>query len=278
MIDPMFPTMNTELITLQGAQLPAPNFTQTAVDRRNDVIARARRGSTISGAASAESAADVLRECKTFLRDIEDARKAAKDGPLGLCRQIDAVAQTLSFEIEHEAARVSALLGAWQKEQKRIADEAARIAREKEQAVIREAQEKAAAERERIDAERAALAAMAAQASNELEAAGVQAQVDALNEEAAEASQRHVAATEQKVIEMRVAAAGKSVLAAGITSRNEIKFEITDIVALYEAAPFLVLLTPNTAALKAAIKGLTSGQSLPGVRHWTEARAIVSSK
>jgi hypothetical protein len=270
--------MNAELITTDGEGLPTPYATQTASERRDSVLALARRGTTISNATSAATAADVLRECKGFERDIEDARKAAKEGPLELCRKIDALAKSLTAEVEHESARISALLGAWQKEQKRIADEAARIAREKEQALIREAEDKAAAERERIAAERAALAAMAAQASNELEAAGVQAQVDALNAEAAEASARHVAATEQKVIEMRVAAAGKSIVTPGLSARTEIKFEITDIVALYEAAPFLVILTPNTAALKAAIKGLTAGQSLPGVRHWTEARAIVSPK
>jgi hypothetical protein len=48
-----------------------------------------------------------------------------------------------------------------------------------------------------------------------------------------------------------------------------------DIVALYEAAPYLVTLTPNNAALKSALKGLQKGQSLPGVKHWEEAAVTV---
>jgi hypothetical protein len=61
----------------------------------------------------------------------------------------------------------------------------------------------------------------------------------------------------------------------GIAVGSEIKFEVTDIVALYEAAPYLVKLEANTSSIKAALKQLSPGQTLPGVRHWKEAKTVV---
>lgn len=267
----------TDLIAVSGDTYPLISATAAAHQRRDDLLATARRGTTVRDADSAERAAAVLRDCKDFTRAIEEARKAVKEAPLKLCKEIDALADSLTSQVDREAGRLALLLGTWQKEQRRLADEAARAAREREAQLVREAEEKARAEADKLRAEREALAAQAAQATTAAQAEAVMAQAEALEAKAAEASAAHVAEVEQKIVETRVAAAGKLPPApAGIAARNEIKFEVTDIVALYEAAPFLVLLTPNTAALKAAIKGLTAGQSLPGVRHWTEARAIVS--
>ena len=61
----------------------------------------------------------------------------------------------------------------------------------------------------------------------------------------------------------------------GLSLRSEVKFEVTNIQALYEAFPGMVLLSPNNAAIKAQLKTLPAGQSLPGVRHWKEAKTSV---
>jgi hypothetical protein len=61
----------------------------------------------------------------------------------------------------------------------------------------------------------------------------------------------------------------------GIAVGSEIKFEVTDIVALYESAPYLVKLEPNNASIKSALKQLGKDQTLPGVRHWREAKTVV---
>lgn len=50
---------------------------------------------------------------------------------------------------------------------------------------------------------------------------------------------------------------------------------ISAIVALHEAHPMFVILSPNNAAIKAGLKQLADGQSLPGVRHWKEAKTVV---
>lgn len=266
------------LLTLSQTHFPNAYFTPTAKERRDQLIARATQGKTISNALSAEAAAAILRELKEFTRAVEESRKAVKEGPLTLCREIDTLADNLTKQIEGEALRIAQLLGTWQREQKRIADEAMRKAREAEEKLIREAEEKAREEAKKVQAERDALIAQATAANTAKKAAAIEERIQALNAQAEEASGAHVAEVERKIVETRVAVAGKMPpTPAGIATREETKFEITDIVKLYEAAPFLVTLTPNTAAIKSAIKGLTAGQSLPGVRHWKEARAIVAA-
>ena len=52
-------------------------------------------------------------------------------------------------------------------------------------------------------------------------------------------------------------------------------FTVEDPAALYKAHPMLVKLVPQDALIKAALKTLSPGVSLPGVKHWQEAKAIV---
>jgi len=46
---------------------------------------------------------------------------------------------------------------------------------------------------------------------------------------------------------------------------------------LFDAVPGMVILTPNKAAIKAQIKTLPEGASLPGVKHWQEAKTTIRS-
>lgn len=269
--------MNTpEFITLTHADIPGVLSTTTATERRDQILAKARRGNSIGSPASAEAAAAVLRECREFTRAIEEARRDVKESPMKLCRAIDALAEQLTAGVEAEAKRISGILGTWQLEQKRIADDAARRAREEEQRVIREAEEKAAAEAEKARLAREELEAQAARATSAKQAEAIERKIDKLDAKTEAASAAHVDAVEQKIAEVRVAAVAVAAPApAGISARAPIEFEITDIVALYESAPFLVLMEPNKPAIRAALKGLKEGQSLPGVRHWKAARAVV---
>ena len=88
----------------------------------------------------------------------------------------------------------------------------------------------------------------------------------------------HVETTENKV---RIAAADR-LIGMGVTTSlgaaalgRDGAFEILDIVALYEAAPYLVKMEPNVVALKAALRQLKPDQHLPGVKHWMEAKTHV---
>lgn len=269
-----------------------------ALAERDRLLAMARRGKSVTDAASAQRATDVLKELKQFTRGMEAARKETKEPVLALSRDIDALAKQLTEDIDREASRISSLIGEWQAEQNRIAEEARRKAYEEEQRIRREAEAREQAERERLAAEEAkrleaqraeqqALAEKAARARSEKRRAELEAQAQAAAERAAreaeEARKRADAEglkrDEQTALRIGQAHASAAIVSAakpeGIAARRNVEFEVTDIVALYEACAPLVKLEPNTAAIKAALKQLPEGKTLPGVRHWFTTAAIV---
>jgi type IV secretory pathway VirB10-like protein len=304
-------------------------ITETAIERRDALLARAASGCVVVNQETATIAADVLRDLKAFSRIIEGSRQDVKAPVLAFAKKIDDTARELTLEVDIRAKEIGQNLALWQQEQNRIAEELRRKAWEEEQRILREAQEAdrqakaeadrlaqeqadreakakaekeaadraaAKAEQDRRDAELAAqnaknakqrAAAQAAQAAADAaareaadqqaraEQARIQADIDAheaQQHQEQEAEIRNDAVT-AAVIETRVAAAvAAPVKQAGIATQSEIKFEVTDIVALYEAAPMFVLLSPNNAAIKAALK---SGRVLPGIRSWREAKSIV---
>lgn len=265
-----------ELIAIGGSDSYSFTATQTAVALRDQLLAKARRGKSVTSPESAENAAAFLKELTEFTRSIEDARKIVKARPLQLCNDIDALAKKLVGELTVETARISRLLGAWQAEQNRIAEDRRQKAWEDEQRIKREADEKARIEAERARLETEALEAKASRARSAEKAAEWTKKADQREEQSRTDAAAHVAKTEQAIVDTRVAAAAITpVKPEGLATRSEVCFEVTDIQALFEAAPFLVTLAPNNAAIKAAVKGLASGQTLPGVRHWRENKAIV---
>jgi hypothetical protein len=80
-------------------------------------------------------------------------------------------------------------------------------------------------------------------------------------------------AFEQLAVAKADTAAAVAPKMAGISTRKEICFEVTDIAALYKSFPALVKMEPNNQAIKAILKNSPGG--LPGVRHWAEDRAVV---
>lgn len=287
----------TELITLTGLDGALISATDNARARRDELIALAQRGTSIVNAESANRAAAVLVELKTFSREIEAARVDAKAPVLDLTRKIDALARDLTASVEAEADRVSKLLGAYQAEQNRLAEEQRRKVWVEGERIrhAMELKERAAAEVERkaqavrdAEAKRVQdeLAAKAARATSQ---AGKQRALEAAEFErlravtsAADAERAAALAQQARTDEAAKALAAsqaKIVTTApkpeGVATRRTVRFEITDIVALYEAAPFLVKLEVNTAALTAALKGLRGDQTLPGVKHFWETSTIV---
>jgi hypothetical protein len=264
---------------------------------RDRLLELARGGKRIADGESAKRAAEILKEVNTFARGIEAARKATKEPVLDLGRRIDELAKELISELNQESKRVSGLIGAWQKEQNDKAEEARRQAWEEEQRIKREAEAKERAEEERLRkleedrlamlaAEQAELDAKAARARSEK---GRQAALDAKaeaerkaeeekNRLAKQAIAEGLKRDEQTAIEIGKAHATAAVVQQakpqGIAVRKDVEFEILDITELYEAAPYLVKLEPNTAALKSALKQLPEGKSLPGVKHWFTSKAI----
>ena len=231
---------------------------------------------TVSDAQSAELAGAVLRNIKDLTRMVEAARADVKAPVLSLGKRIDALASELCSQLEGEASRVSRILGVWTAEQSRIANEAKQKAWEDEQRIRRDAEEADRAAKAKFDAQQAELERKQAVARTPERAEGYADEAVTKQLAAQQAQERRDLDTEQRIVAARVSAvATLPPKTAGIATRKEIRFEVTDIVALYEAAPYLVSLVANASAIKNALKGLQPGQSLPGVKHWTENVAIV---
>lgn len=282
--------MNTALITVSelGNTQLAP--TQDALTQRDKLLNWSRKGLVVNDTEAAQKATAVLRLLMDFIRSIELSRKEAKAPILELGKKVDALGVELVAEIKVEAERINALVSTFAAAEAERERQAKIKAREEEQRLLLEAQEKERAEmeerrvaQEKADAKAAELLAKSNRARSaakkaEFEAAAAKVQKEA--EAAAKASEERADAAVEvvidKVAEQRLAVAEASrTKVAGTALNMKPKFEVEDIYALYEAAPTLVVLTPNKAAINAQLKTLPKGASLPGVKHWFEAKTTI---
>jgi hypothetical protein len=290
-----------------------------ALAKRDELLTKARKGTAITSAEQATRAAAFLKDLATFTRTIEDTRAAVKAPILEAGKKIDAVARTLTVDLEAEAKRIGGLLATFQAEQKRKEEEARRKAWEEQERIRldaerkeREAREKAEAdererqrkvreeqeardkaareEQDRIRAAAERTRSEAGRAKREQELRDAQEKAEREKKEAADRAERERIEREDReradAEKRRQEAADASAKASsavvpiakkieGVAVGSEIKFEVTDIEALREAHPMFVLLSPNNAAIKAALKTMGEGKSLPGVRHWREAKTVI---
>lgn len=265
-----------ETITISGIGEAAITATNEARQERDRLLALAKTISIVNSAGAAADAANTLKAIKSLTRMIEDGRTTAKGPVIEIGRKIDALAKELCTALENEATRISRQLGVWQAEQNRIAEEARQAAWREEQRIRDEANRAAKEAADKAAAIQAELERKQAKARTDEKADEYARQAVGRQLLAEQEQERRDLATQQAIVETRVAAA--SVAApklVGVATRTDIAYEITNIVALYEAAPYLVKMEPNVSALKAALKGLQPGQNLPGVRHWEEAKTHV---
>lgn len=215
--------------------------------RRNELLHSAALVTTVADRIDADDATTVLRALKDFTREIETQRSAAKAPALEIGRKIDALAKDLVAKVDAEAGRISRVLGAFEAEERRKAEDARRQADAEAARIAAEASRKAAEARrnasDAVTGERAA---------------------DAVVEQA----QQQIVAVKQSAAN---AVAPKT---AGTQVCEDVVFEVTDIKALYVAHPELVTLEPNGTAIRAILRANPNLQ-VPGLRHWREAKLNV---
>lgn len=220
-----------------------PTATQLAFDKRDALVLGAAMITTVITTTEAQDASNSLKELKAFTRAIEDQRKFVKQPVLELSKRIDDLAKELTVAVDSEAARVSRLLGDYSLEQQRLQREAEQKARDEERRIQEEAARKQQAA---IDSGK-----------------NVEAKLEKIE-----------AKTFVQVAEVRAQVGQAAPKIAGVATRNEVKFDITDAAALYAVRPELFTLTPNAAQIKSLLKAAPNIQ-LPGLQHWTEAQTVV---
>lgn len=213
---------------------------------------------------SFDLAADELRAIKSKQKTLEEQRTSITKPLNDVTKAVNALFKAPTELLESAEAKLKQKMLGWQRvvearaaEERRIAEEAARIEREKAAAE--------AAERERQAKEAQARADAEAAAGNVQAAAVAEAAAQQARDEAAQA-----AATAQMVIAAPSVAATAAPKAKGISTSTRIDYEVTNLLALVQhvaANPELIgLLMVDTVKLRNYVKGLGTACRLPGVR------------
>ena len=280
---------DNSIILLAGIQSPATaTSTEAARVKRDQLLSIASGVTRVDSLLSAETAAETLRALKDFTRTIESARKDVKEPVLDLGKRIDALAKELTAQLEAEANRLGGIIGTWQAEQERIAREAREKAEAEERRLWEEAKAREVAEAKRLadleaerqrvaKAEQDALLAKAERARSEAgrqkaleEAERLKIQREIEEDQRKQDEQRAAAQRNQEVGKQMVAARveGMNVVAAkpaGVATRTDYDFEVTDMALLQKECPYLVTVTENRTMIKTLLK---SRKTIPGIRFW----------
>ena len=267
-------TTNALAILGDGYQI---QITPEAEKQKSTILSAARAVVAVTDADSFDIAQSRLRSLASVRTAVESSRKIVKAPVIDLGKRIDGIAADFVADVVAEEARLSGLVTEYAREQQRIKREAElaaeqerqRVEKERHEAEMAAQREAARIERERQAAEKSAheaeiarLKAEAAQSEEGQRAARVaQEKALAAHREAearAEAARRQAeadAATAREREEAaRIAAAAVIAAPAPAGVREEIDFEVEDILAFVAKFPQLCRIEPKRADVLAALK------------------------
>jgi chromosome segregation ATPase len=252
-------------------------ITPEAERQKVTIISAARAVVAVTDADSCDIAQSRLRSLASVRTAVESSRKLVKAPVIDLGKRIDGIAADFVAEVIQEESRLSGLVTEYAREQQRIKREAElaaeqerqRIERERHEAEMAAQREAARIERERQAAERAAheaeiarLKAEAAQSEEGQRAAreaqeralAAQREAEARAESARRQAEADAAAAREQEKAARIAAAEAVAAPAPAGVREEIDFEVEDILAFVAKFPQLCRIEPKRAEVLAALK------------------------
>ena len=252
-------------------------ITPEAEKQKATIINAARAVVAVTDADSCDIAQSRLRSLASVRTAVESSRKQVKAPVIDLGKRIDGIAADFVAEVIAEEARLSGLVTEYAREQQRIKREAElaaeqerqRIERERHEAEMAAQREAARIERERQAAERAAheaeiarLKAEAAQSEEGQRAAreaqekalAAQREAEARAESARRQAEADAAAAREREEAARIAAAEAVAAPAPAGVKEEIDFEVEDILEFVAKFPQLCRIEPKRAEVLAALK------------------------
>ena len=252
-------------------------ITPEAETQKATILSAARAVVAVTDADSCDIAQSRLRSLATVRTAVESSRKIVKAPVIDLGKRIDGIAADFVADVVAEEARLSGLVTEYAREQQRIKREAElaaererqQIEKERHEAEMAAQREAARIELERQAAERAAheaeIARLKAEAtqSEEGQKAAREAQEKALAahreaEARAESARRQAesdaAAAREREEAARIAAAAVIAAPAPAGVKEEIDFEVEDILAFVAKFPQLCRIEPKRADVLAALK------------------------
>jgi hypothetical protein len=252
-------------------------ITPEAEKQKATIINAARAIVAVTDPDSCDIAQSRLRSLASVRTAVESSRKQVKAPVIDLGKRIDGIAADFVAEVIEEEARLSGLVTEYAREQQRIKREAElaaeherqRVERERHEAKMVAQREAARIERERQAAERAAheaeiarLKAEAAQSEEGQRAAreaqelalASQREAEARAEVALRQAEADAIAAREREEAARIAAAEAVAAPAPAGVREEIDFDVVDILAFVAKFPQLCRIEPRRADVLAALK------------------------
>ena len=252
-------------------------ITPEAERQKATILTAARAVVAVTDTDSCDIAQSRLRSLASVRTAVESSRKIVKAPVIDLGKRIDGIAADFVADVVAEEARLSGLVTEYAREQQRIQREAElaaeqerqRVERERHEAEMAAQREAARIERERQAAERAAheaeiarLKAEAAQSEEGQQAARVaqekalaaQREAEARAESARRQAEADAAAAREREEAARIAAAAVLAAPAPAGVREEIDYEVEDILAFVAKFPQLCRIEPKRAEVLAALK------------------------
>lgn len=239
-------------IIVSEIKMPAISIDTGKIADKETAIINASRIKEVLTAKDQENAVECMKEVKALTRGIEASRKIVKEPILEIGRKIDATAKEYCAELDEEFRRIDKMVSEFNKKQAEMVEKARRDAEdlrkkaaEEERRKMRELEEKASSEKN---------------AAKKL----------AIYQEQEEAERKARAAVE-KTLEMELEARPSRV--KGMVFKKVWKHEVTDINALFKAAPHAVKLEVNDMV----IRGLIAGglREMDGLRIYEETSTTV---
>lgn len=252
------------LITCSREELEEPQLAPEAVDTQRFFIAKAEAIVSCTNAEEAAKLAEAARALATHLKEVDEIELSLRRPKNTWLDTLRKIKNAYSDPLIQHKARLERLHEDFTAAERRRVQEAERVrqaeiqrlenerrlaeakAREEAERVAREnreAEERARAREAKIKTDAQMQAAMRAEEKRKAEAAARQAEADALAEKARQAS---VAA--QAAIRQPLPAVHKT---AGLTTKREMAWEVTDIKALVKARPELCNIEAKASAIRA---------------------------
>lgn len=231
----------SEIMRITGGADICTFVTPEGEEKKTEALELASAVTAVSNEPQAELAAQAMRDLQEIIRLAEKSRVAIKEKPMALCRLIDKMAGDFSAGLEQEMARIKGLVQAYKMKQL-------------------EAQRKAEAEQRdkqrQIELERQRALEEVRKAEREADAAARKEAVQKAN--LLVQQKKEVAAAPLPVVTKQAGTAAKAVW----------KFEVVDIEQVFKARPDFVVLSPNNAVIRDAIRA--GHRDCPGLMIWEE--------
>lgn len=227
-----------------------------AEESRNELALRGVKITAITTAAANDTAGEVVREIRAYLKSVEAMRTTLTKPLLEGQRLLKALADDHCAPLISEQQRIERLaLSFSQAEQRRVQEE-----ERKRQETLQKA------EQERLEAERKAQAAAAKLAEEE----------NKRNSNSMNKAEAKVIVAEEKVQAIIAAPVPEVAKSKGQQTKKTLCFEVTDLAALVKARPELCKIEPKPSAINAVCTPEMANPP-PGLRLWWEEKVVFAA-